>query len=109
MDRPYLAELLRRLRMSDPSASATVDRDGRATVLWRPEGRTEPVALTFTEQDLAMTVRAGGEDCRDDLWPGSSIDQAGFSILLVHLDEVVATRVVTEPLRITAQGLVWPT
>jgi hypothetical protein len=33
---------------------------------------------------------------------------AGFNLLSVHLDEVVATRNVSAPLRVTRQGLEWP-
>jgi len=53
-------------------------------------------------------VTALGEDSRDALWPGSTIEAAGFNLLLVHLDEVVGTRNVSAPLRVTRQGLEWP-
>jgi hypothetical protein len=31
-----------------------------------------------------------------------------FDLLLVHVDEVIAARDTTQPLRITADGLQWP-
>ena len=71
---------------------------------------TEDIArrVEAIQVDAGGAVTAIGENCRDDLWPGSSIDAAGFNLLLVHLDEVVATRDTSDPLRITGQGLEWP-
>ena len=34
--------------------------------------------------------------------------RSGLNLLLVHLDEVVATRNVSAPLGVTRQGLEWP-
>jgi hypothetical protein len=53
-------------------------------------------------------VTAIGTECRDALWPDSSIEAAGFNLLLVHLGEVIATRDTSDPLRITDEGLQWP-
>jgi hypothetical protein len=69
---------------------------------------THPLVLLVRERDQRAAVIAIGEDCRDDLGPDSSIEAAGFNLLLVHLDEVLATRDTSEPLRITGQGLEWP-
>ncbi len=105
---PYVSELLHRLRMADPQASVEVDAEGRAWLRWQGADQDAPLTLVVTEQDLAAAVRSTGEICRDALWPRSTVDAAGFNLLLVHVDEVVATRDVTAPLRITAKGLQWP-
>lgn len=99
----HLDELLHRLLMSYPDAERSP-----SGVVFTPPDRDEPVRLLVSEAALAEAVRRIGEDCRDALWPTSTVDEAGFDLLLVHLDEVLATRVVDGPLRITADGLVWP-
>jgi hypothetical protein len=100
-----LDELLRRLRLSDSDAALV----GRGRLSFRDGGTGAIVTLVTAEAELATAVGALGVDVRDALWPGATIEEAGFNILLVHLDEVLATRDVTEPLRITTSGLVWPT
>lgn len=105
---PHLDELLRRLRLDDPSATLDVGRQDTGTIVWREPRVDHPLVLVAGEQDLATAVTGLGEECRDALWPGSTIQAAGFNLLLVHVDEVVATRDTTEPLRIDARGLVWP-
>jgi hypothetical protein len=104
MGTPFLDELLRRLRLSDPAAALV----GRGRVAWRDPSTGCDVTLVTDEQELATAIRTLGEEIREVLWPDATVEQAGFNILLVHLDEVMATRVVAAPLRITAGGLVWP-
>jgi hypothetical protein len=108
METPYLTQLVRRLRLADPTVSIDIGTNGTATVVWQERDVDHPLVLLVRERDLAAAVTAIGEDCRDELWPNSSIEAAGFNLLLVHLDEVVATRDTSEPLRITDQGLEWP-
>ena len=60
------------------------------------------------ERDLAAAVTSLGEDCRDLLWPDSTIEEAAVNLLFVHVEEVVATRDTTAPLRITPAGPEWP-
>jgi hypothetical protein len=108
MDTPYLRELVRCMRLDDPAASIDVGRNGAATVVWRRRDVDHPLVLWVRERDLAVAVTTIGEGCREALWPDSSIEAAGFDLLLVHVDEVVATRDTSEPLRITDQGLGWP-
>jgi hypothetical protein len=108
METPYLTELVRRMRLDDAPVSIDISKDGAATVVWQKRDLDHPLVLFVRERDLAAAVTALGEDCRDALWPSSSIEAAGFNLLLVHLDEVVATRDTSEPLRIIDQGLEWP-
>lgn len=105
MDTPYLTELMRRMRLYNTTATIDVDNDGAATVVWQEPGIDHPLVLFVRERDLAAAVTAIGEDCREALWPDSSIEAAGFNLLLVHLDEVLETRDISKPLRITDQGL----
>ena len=71
-------------------------------------GLDHPVVLRAREVDLAAALPALGEDCRDALWPDSSLVTPGFNILFVHLDEVLSVRDTSAGLRIAADGLVWP-
>lgn len=105
---PHLDELVRRLRLDDPSATLDVGRSGTGTVVWREPRVGHPLVLVAREQDLATAVTRLGEECRDALWPDATIQAAGFNLLLVHVDEIVSTRDTIEPLRIDAGGLVWP-
>jgi hypothetical protein len=108
METPFVDELVRRLRYDDPDAAADVSERGSATVSFRPSAREDWVFLRTTERDLAAAVTSIGEDCRDELWPSSTIEVAGFNLLLVHVQEVLATRDTSEPLRILPTGLEWP-
>jgi hypothetical protein len=108
METPHLTELVRRMRLEDPNVDIRVGENGAASIVWCDPRVDDPLTLLVTEDDLAAAVTALGEDCRDALWPGSTIGAAGFNLLLVHLDEVVATRNVSAPLRVTRQGLEWP-
>ena len=94
--------------LDDATVTMDVDDRGAATVVWQEPGADHPLVLFVRERDLAAAVTALGEGCRDALWPGSTLEAAGFNLLLVHLDEVVATRNTSEPLRSTDQGLEWP-
>ena len=107
MGTPYPDELVRRLRLAHPDVEARV-RDEGATIAWREADVDHPLVLLVGERDLAAAVTSLGEDCRDALWPDSTIREAGFDVLLVHVGEVVATRDTTAPLRITPAGLEWP-
>lgn len=97
-------DLIRRLQKLDADAALTPAGDG---VTWHHDD-TMVVTLITSENELAQAIRHTGRDVRDDLWPGITIEDAGFNLLMVHLDEVVATRDVTEPLRLTRDGLIWP-
>jgi hypothetical protein len=103
MPTPYLHELLRRLQTSDPAATISSD-----DLLWVPRDGAMPITIATSERDLAIAVPALGEDARDALWPDATIDDAGFNLLLVHLDEVLATRRVDGSVLINATGVVWP-
>jgi hypothetical protein len=107
METPYFTELVRRMRLDNATVTFDVDDNGAATVVWQKLDIDHPLVLFVRERDLAAAVTAIGEDCRDELWPGNSIEAAGFNLLLVHLDEVMATRDTSGPLRITDQGLEW--
>jgi hypothetical protein len=108
MQTPYLTEFVRRMRLDNPTVSMDIGTEGAATVVWQQRDVDHPLVLFVRERDLAAAVTSIGADCRDVLWPNSSIEVAGFNLLLVHLDEVVATRDTSEPLRITDRGLAWP-
>jgi len=103
-DQPVLERLLAKLRMQHPEAALTPAGDG---VTWTDED-AGAVTLIVSERDLADLVRSSGRSVRDDLWPGSSFEEAGLNLLLVDLDEVLDTRQVTGPLTIDENGLVWP-
>jgi hypothetical protein len=100
---PYRDELLRRLRLGDPAAAALDDQRIRFTSSRRGE-----VLVVAPEDDLAAAVQHLGEDSRDALWPDVTVDTAGFNLLLVHLEEILATRRVTAPLVVTRTGPTWP-
>jgi hypothetical protein len=100
---PFMNELLTRLQYMDAEAAFTAD----GALIWHDENAAV-VTLITSEDELAEAVRSTGRDVRDDLWPGSTIEEAGFNLLLVHLDEVLDTCQITEPLRLTREGLVWP-
>ena len=104
---PYVEELVRRLRLDD--AALQVHHGGRQSVAisFAPPGLAHRVTVWTREPDLAAAVTALAVDA-EQLWPGTPPAAAGFNLLLVHLDEVVATRDTTDPLRITADGLQWP-
>jgi hypothetical protein len=108
METPHLTELVRRMRLEDPNVDIRVGRNGTASIVWSDPRVDDPLTLLVTEDALEAAVTALGEDSRDALWPGSTIGAAGFNLLLVHLDEVVGTRNVSAPLRVTRQGLEWP-
>ena len=104
---PYVDELVRRLRLSDPDVAVQPGGRGSAAVRFHQASVPHVITLWTSDRELEDAVTALGADA-DGLWPGSSVEAAGFDLLLVHLDEVVATRDTTEPLRITAAGLQWP-
>jgi hypothetical protein len=105
---PYLNELVRRMRFEDPSLCVEISADASAAVCWQDRHVDHPLTLLVTEQDLETAVTELGESSRDVLWPDSSIQAAGFNLLLVHLEEVLVTRDTSQPLRVTSEGLLWP-
>ena len=108
METPLLMKLIRRIGQDGPDVGAHIGDDGSARIMWRHDDVARPLTLLTTEQDLAEAVTTLGKDCRDELWPESSVEDAGFNLLLVHVDEVVATRDTSTPLRVNREGLVWP-
>jgi hypothetical protein len=108
LETPFVDEFVRRLRDGDAEAAVDVTDRGSATLSFRPAELDRWVILQTTERDLAAAVVSIGEEVRDELWSGSTIEAAGFNLLLVHLDEVIMTRDTTEPLRILPAGLEWP-
>ncbi|MQA35088.1 hypothetical protein [Modestobacter roseus] len=105
---PFTDELVRRLRRGDREVAVRFGGHRSAEITLHPQGLDHPVVLRTKEPDLEAAVTALGADCRDVLWPGHSEESAGFTLLLVHLDEVIATRDTTEPVRIGSLGLEWP-
>ncbi len=95
-------ELVRLLRLE-----GTAEQLGPGNVVWQPTPDAAPVILLTTERELSDAVHHLGRE-KDALWPTATTEQAGFNLLLVHLDEVLATRTVSGPLRITSEGLQWP-
>jgi hypothetical protein len=83
METPRLMDLIQRLRYSDPDVGAQIGDDGTARIVWRHNDVGHPLTLLTTEQDLAAAVTAIGEQCRDELWPQSSVEEAGLNLLLV--------------------------
>ncbi len=108
METPFLQELERSLRLDDPDLLFEVTPSGAAHIRTRLDADQEPAVLFATEEHLAAAVTAVGEGCRDELWPDSTITAAGFNLLLVHLDEIAATRDTTQPIVMTRQGWQWP-
>lgn len=106
---PHVDELVRRLSMDGSAVDVHVRSSGAVTVTWRPRGLDHPVVLSLREDELASVVDDLAEDGGTDLWPGAGTQAAGFNLLLVHLDEVVMTRDTTDVVRLTGDGLQWPT
>jgi hypothetical protein len=70
---------------------ADVSPSGTTTLSWSDDRVRHPWCRG-KERDLAAAVPAIGPDCQADLWPDHTVESAGCNLLLVHLDEVVATR-----------------
>ena len=104
----YVEELVRRLRTDDPTAEVEYALRRTAYVRFTDPHVDHRITVWTSETELARAVSAIGEECRDALWPDGTVESSGFNLLLVHLDEVIATRDTTQPLRITADGLQWP-
>lgn len=107
METPYLAELMRRLRLGDAGASIRIGANGAASIVWSERGVDHPLLLT-SEHDLAASIAATGVGARDAVWPDCSRDEAGFNLLMTHLDEVLLTHETSAPLRVTRAGPEWP-
>ena len=56
----------------------------------------------------AVEVECGPRRTASVRFSDHTVESVGFTLLLVHLDEVIATRDTTEPLRIMADRLQWP-
>ncbi len=108
METPFLQELERSLRLDDPDLLFEVTPSGAAHIRTRLDADQEPAVLFAPEEHLAAAVTAVGEGCRGELWPDSTITAAGFNLLLIHLDEIAATRDTTHPIVMTRQGWQWP-
>ena len=104
---PYVDEFVRQVRLDDADATVVVAPDGEATVVWSDSGAESPITAVTTERDLAQAVRDIGTSCHE-LWPSATVDEAGFNLLFVHLEEVIVTRDTSRPLRIVSTGLLWP-
>ena len=105
---PYVEELIRRLRLDGRPLDVGYGASRTVTLTQRSDDVDERVRLVVSDPDLAAALTSLGVECRDELWPDQSVESAGFDLLLVHVDEVVATRDVSEPLLITSGGLQWP-
>jgi hypothetical protein len=97
---PYLQQFVRPLRLDGPDAHIQLTAEAEATVTWHEQAADYPIAVLTTEGGLAAAVAEIGGQCRDALWPFCSVDEAGFNLLFVHLQEVIATRDTSQPLRI---------
>ncbi|MGY1750652.1 hypothetical protein [Modestobacter sp. SYSU DS0511] len=105
---PFTEELVRRLRMGESELEVRFGGHRSVEIRLYPGDLDHPLTLWTKESDLEAAVLALGAGCRDDLWPDDSVASAGLNLLLVHLDEVIATRDTSEPLRISSVGLEWP-
>lgn len=106
---PYVDELVRRLSMGGDPVDVHVRPSGATTLTWSSQDLDHPVVLSLREDDLAHAVVSLADDGGVDLCPGAGRTAAGFNLLLVHLDEVVMTRDTTDVVRLTRDGLRWPT
>ena len=106
---PHVDELVRRLSLDDADVDVHVRPSGAVTLTWRPRGLDHPVVLSLREDDLTHVVESLARDGGTDLWPEAGTAAAGLNLLLVHLDEVLMTRDTTDVLRLTRDGLRWPT
>ena len=106
-DLPYVDELVHRLSRGGGLLEVRPGGRGSVEVLFTEEGVDHPITLRTSEAELSTAVTALAETAHG-AWPDDTAESAGFNLLLVHLDEVVATRDTSEPLRITADGLQWP-
>jgi hypothetical protein len=105
---PCVEELVRRLIADHAAVEVEYGPRRTASVHFSPAQSAHRITLRTSETELGAAVTTIGEECRDVLSPDRTVESAGFDLLLVHLDEVIATRDTTEPLRITADGLQWP-
>ena len=107
---PHVDELVRRLSMDGGAVDDMYVRSsGAVTVTWSARGLDHPVVLSLREDELASIVDDFAEDGGTDLWPEAERQASGFNLLLVHLDEVLMTRDTTDVIRLTRDGLQWPT
>ena len=106
---PLVDELVRRLSLDGAEVDVHVRSSGAMTLTWRPLGLDHPVVLSLREDDLTHVVESLARDGGADLWPEVGTPAAGLNLLLVHLDEVLMTRDTTDVVRLTRDGLRWPT
>jgi hypothetical protein len=90
-----------------PTAAVEFEDPGQITVSFSHPGQDESITVHTTEASLEQAIPLLGRQAQG-AWPSSGQDEAGFNILTLHLDEVLATRRVSGPLSIDGRGLVWP-
>jgi len=79
------------VRVGDNDPEVVVAPDGTTTtVVWRDPEATSAITVVVAEHDLAHAVAEIGRSCHT-LWPSATVDEAGFNLLFVHLQEVIAT------------------
>lgn len=107
---PHVDELVRRLSMDAGAVDDVhVRSSGAVTLTWSPRGLDHPVVLSLREDELASVVDDLAENGGTHLWPGTERQAAGLNLLLVHLDEILMTQDTTDVIRLTGDGLQWPT
>ena len=89
---PYVEELVRRLRTYHPPVEVEYTPRRTAYVRFTDPPVDHRITLWTSETELGRAVTTIGEGCRDALWPDDTVESAGFTPLLVHVDEVIATR-----------------
>jgi len=103
----YVREFARRMLDVYPGANIEFNDPGQITVTFNDPGHEQPVVLRTSEGHLERAIAKLGEQAQD-AWPNNTQDEAGFNILELHLEEVLATRRIEADLLIGANGLVWP-
>lgn len=107
LKRRYVGELARRMLSVYPAAGIEFADPGQITITFNDPGHEQPVVLHASEAQLEKAISKLGQQSQD-AWPNSTQEEAGFNILELHLEEVLATRRIQDVLSINADGLVWP-
>ena len=97
MKRQHVEELARRMLSTYPSATIEFANPGQITITFDDPGQEQPVVLRTSEAHLERAIAKLGQQAQD-AWPSSTHTEAGFNVLGVHLEEVLATRPVNEVL-----------
>jgi hypothetical protein len=83
----YLERFIRVLAEGGRAVFVGPDEDGHHLLVKYYEDNFEPpLVLDFREEEFDAAVHAAGHSGRS-LWPGVPEPEAGFRLLLVHLDE----------------------